>query len=182
METPSLPNRPPLLRDPSYSGAMPKTHHYSTHLTWTGNLGAGTADYAAYSRDHEVSAPGKLAPIPGSSDPKFRGDPTRYNPEELLVASLSQCHMLWYLHLCAANEVVVEAYEDNPSGTMLEESDGSGVFTEVTLRPTVTVSATSDSRRAAELHNVAARLCFIAKSVRFPVRHEPRVEQSTRLA
>lgn len=156
---------------------MSKTHQYNTHLNWTGNLGAGTSDYAAYSRDHVVSAPGKLTPIPGSSDPAFRGDPARYNPEELLVASLSQCHMLWYLHLCAVNEVVVETYEDNPTGTMLEEANGSGVFTEVILRPTVTVSAGSDVRRAAELHNVAAQLCFIAKSVRFPVRHEPRVEQ-----
>ncbi len=161
-----------------YAFYMAKAHQYKTRVQWTGNLGPGTTAYDSYSRDHEVAAPGKIVAIPGSSDPNFRGDATRYNPEELLVASLSQCHMLWYLHLCAVNKVVVEAYQDEAIGTMAEKDDGSGSFTEVILRPVVTISPDSDVRHAAELHNVAAKLCFIANSVRFPVRHQPQVNQS----
>ncbi len=163
---------------PAYSLCMATTHQYVTSVRWTGNLGVGTTGYADYSRDHEVAAPGKTVPIPGSSDPQFRGDAARYNPEELLVASLSQCHMLWYLHLCAVNAVVVEAYVDSAFGNMVEKANGSGAFSEVVLRPHVTISAASDIRRASELHNVAAKLCFIANSVKFPVRHEPQMDSS----
>jgi organic hydroperoxide reductase OsmC/OhrA len=157
-----------------------RLHEYKTTLCWTGNLGTGTSHYTAYGRDHEVAGPGKASIIEGSSDKAFRGDGSRYNPEELLVASLSQCHLLWYLHLCAVNEVVVEAYEDAASGTMLEESDGSGQFTQVVLRPLVTVSYECDLERAKELHHEAGRLCFIARSVKFPVLHEPSVLRGAR--
>src|SRR5208337_3980000 len=122
---------------------MHREHHYSTKIVWTGNTGKGTADYRAYARDHEIRAPGKPI-IPGSSDPAFRGDLARYNPEDLLVASLSACHMLWYLHLCAANGVVVMEYEDAAQGTMVEKADGSGAFVEVTLRPAVKIAADAD--------------------------------------
>jgi len=154
---------------------MSHEHHYSTSLKWTGNLGTGTSDYKAYSRNHDVSAPDKYAVISGSSDPHFRGDATRYNPEELLVCALSQCHMLAYLHLCAVNKIVVIDYEDAASGTMVTERDGSGKFTDVLLRPVVTVTPESDAKLAAELHHEAHRLCFIANSVSFPVRHEPKI-------
>ncbi|MCU1328737.1 MAG: peroxiredoxin [Bryobacterales bacterium] len=154
---------------------MTNEHHYSTTVRWTGNLGAGTSAYNAYSRNHEVSAPNKAAGIEGSSDPHFRGDKTRYNPEELLVAALSQCHLLAYLHLCATNKIVVETYEDNASGTMILAKDGSGRFTEVTLNPVVTISSESDEALAQELHHEAHRLCFIANSVNFSVTHIPRV-------
>ena len=148
-------------------------HQYTTHIRWTGNQGTGTSEYRAYSRNHEITAPKKSAPIAGSSDPHFRGEAARYNPEDLLVASLSACHMLSYLHLCAINGVVVTAYEDEATGAMRENKDGSGEFTEVMLRPRVTVTAASDRTRAMQLHEEAGKLCFIARSVNFPVRHEP---------
>lgn len=154
---------------------MSHDHHYSTSLKWTGNLGTGTSAYNAYSRNHEVSVAGKYGPILGSSDPHFRGDKTRYNPEELLVAALSQCHLLSYLHLCAINNIVVTEYTDEAWGTMVTARDGSGKMTDVLLRPVVTVTAESDAALALELHHEAHRLCFIANSVAFPVRHEPQV-------
>lgn len=150
-----------------------RKHEYAIALRWIGNRGTGTSGYRAYGRDHEITGPLKASLLHGSSDHAFRGDSSRYNPEDLLVASLSACHMLSYLHLCAVNGVVVTAYEDDAAGTMEESSDGSGRFTEVTLRPRVTITAESDARRALELHQEAGRLCFIAKSVNFPVRHDP---------
>lgn len=151
---------------------MDKRHTYSVRLDWTGNQGTGTSSYRAYSRSHELSAPGKEA-IAGSSDPTFRGDPARWNPEELLVASLSACHQLWYLHLCAEAEIVVQAYSDDASGVMIEQPDGAGQFESVTLRPHVTLAPGSDETVARELHHAAAEKCFIARSVSFPVHHEP---------
>lgn len=145
-----------------------KLHQYEVGVVWTGNAGEGTASYRSYRRDHDVVVAGK-PPIPGSSDPKFRGDPSRYNPEELLVASLSACHMLWYLHLCAVNEVVVLEYRDAASGTLAESEDGSGLFTRVVLRPVVKIAETSDREKALALHQEAHHLCFIARSVNFPV-------------
>ncbi|GGO80483.1 OsmC family protein [Nonomuraea cavernae] len=153
---------------------MSREHRYHTTVTWTGNLGEGTSGYRTFSRDHEVSAEGKPA-VHGSSDPAFRGDPARWNPEELLVASVSQCHMLWYLHLCATNGIVVTSYVDEAEGTMAEESGGAGRFTSVTLRPTVTIAAPEVHDKAVELHHEANRMCFVANSVNFPVRHEPRI-------
>lgn len=151
-----------------------RAHHYATTITWTGNTGAGTADYRSYRRDHLIESAGK-PPLPGSSDPAFRGDPARYNPEELLVASLSACHMLWYLHLCAVNGIVVTAYDDRAAGVMHERTDGSGYFTEVTLAPRVEITPESDRERAMALHDDAHRLCFVASSVNFPVRHRPEI-------
>ena len=152
-----------------------RTHSYQTRVEWTGNLGQGTTDYRAYSRDHVVSAPGRPE-LAGSSDPAFRGDATRYNPEDLLVASLSSCHMLWYLHLCSAAGIVVLAYRDEAAGTMVEDEGGGGRFTAAVLRPAVTLAAEADVARALALHEEAHRLCFIANSVNFPVGIEPRVE------
>ncbi|MFD9702295.1 OsmC family protein [Lentzea sp. NPDC059081] len=150
------------------------THQYEVDVVWTGNTGDGTSGYQAYERAHEVMVEGKPT-IPGSSDPSFRGDRGRYNPEELLVASLSQCHMLWYLHLASVNGVVVTAYRDHATGTMAEHPDGSGRFTEVTLNPVVSVADPGTREKAQALHEKAHALCFIAASVNFPVRHEPMV-------
>jgi organic hydroperoxide reductase OsmC/OhrA len=147
-----------------------RLHHYQTQTTWTGNTGQGTADYRAYKRDHEIFVAGKSAPIPGSSDAAFRGDPTRYSPEELLVSTLSTCHMLWLLHLCADAGITVTAYTDQARGVMAENPDGSGHFTEVTLHPVMTITDSSRVREAAALHAKAHELCFIANSVNFPVR------------
>jgi organic hydroperoxide reductase OsmC/OhrA len=157
----------------------PNTHRYQLTVVWSGNRGQGTAGYRAYRRDHEVVA-GERPPIRGSSDPGFRGDAERWDPERLLVASLSQCHLLWYLHLCAASGVVVITYEDHPEGVLVQSDDGGGRFSEVTLRPTVTVSDGSMIEPAVELHGRAHELCFIANSVNFPVRHEPVVQLSQR--
>ena len=144
-----------------------KTHAYATSLQWTAE-GEGTTSYRSYRRDFTIASPGK-PPIAGSSDPAFRGDPSRYNPEELLVASLSACHMLWYLHLCSTKRIVVLAYRDNAIGTMRESADGSGEFQRVELRPVVAIVPEGDQARALALHEEAHRLCFIARSVNFPV-------------
>lgn len=151
---------------------MPKQHQYSIIIKWTGNKGQGTCDYHSYDRSHDITAKGKTD-IKGSSDPAFRGDATRYNPEDLLIASLSACHMLWFLHLCAAEGVVVVDYYDNASGIMEETANGSGHFTEVTLLPTVIVAEISMIDTANELHKKANELCFIANSCKFPVYHKP---------
>ncbi len=143
-------------------------------MTWTGNSGSGTSAYGAFERSVEVSADGKPA-IPGSADPAFRGDRGRWNPEELLVASLSQCHLLWYLVLCAKEGIVVTGYVDRPTGTLVETPDGSGHFEEVTLRPVVTVADGERIDRATALHARAHDMCFVANSVNFEVRTEPTV-------
>lgn len=149
-----------------------KLHTYSVCLQWTGNDGEGTKNYRSYRRDHLIEAADKPC-IPGSSDPCFRGDSSRYNPEELLVASLSACHMLAYLHLCAVNQICVTDYSDEPLGEMHERKDGSGEFVRVTLKPMVRVTPDSDVEKALALHNEAHRLCFIANSVKFAVEVSP---------
>src|SRR5438445_8308358 len=123
------------------------SHNYDVSITWTGNNGDGTKTYRSYRRDHVISAANKPE-VPGSSDPSFRGDPSRYNPEDLLVASLSACHMLSYLHLCAVNHITILDYRDAALGLMDENSDGSAQFTRVTLRPTVKISPGDDQAKA----------------------------------
>ena len=148
-------------------------HHFAVALEWTGNRGTGTSDYRAYGRDHVVRAEGKHE-ISGSSDRVFHGDADRWNPEELLIAALSQCHLLSYLHVAASNGVVVTDYADDATGVMEQTADGGGHFTGVTLRPVVTISA-GDPDLALSLHHEASLKCFIANSMNFPVAHEPRV-------
>ena len=147
-----------------------KTHQYQVDIVWTGNTGQGTANYRSYERSHDISVTGK-PPISGSADPAFRGDKTRYNPEEMLVASISTCHMLWYLHLCSTKGIIVSHYEDHPVGTMVEAADGSGHFVEVTLKPKITL-VRGDRSVAEQLHDDAHHVCFIANSVNFPIRCE----------
>ena len=152
---------------------MPRDHHYSAHLVWTGAARGPTKDYASYSRDYVVKIAGK-PDLFGSSDPLFRGDPQRHNPEDWLVAALSACHMLTYLAICVRKRIQVLAYEDEAGGTMVLEGGG-GRFTEVVLRPKVTLVAGSDAAAAEALHDQAHHDCFIASSVNFPVRHEAKV-------
>jgi organic hydroperoxide reductase OsmC/OhrA len=154
-----------------------KEHNYEIRMEWTGNDGEGTKAYKSYRRDHVIKSAGKPE-IPGSSDPNFRGDASRYNPEELLVASLSSCHMLWYLHLCAMNHIVVVDYQDDASGVMRENADGSGEFLRVNLKPVVKVRAGADYAKTMELHHEAHRLCFIARSVNFPVEVTPEIQEA----
>jgi organic hydroperoxide reductase OsmC/OhrA len=152
---------------------MGALHSYTVDVRWTGAGHTGTTSYTAYSRDHEVVVAGHPTLL-ASSDPAFRGDPTRYSPEELFVATLSQCHMLWFLHLAAQDGVVVVGYRDEAVGTMRVESAGAGQFTEVMLHPRITVRGEDvTDERVAALHGRAHDHCFIARSVNFPVRHEP---------
>jgi organic hydroperoxide reductase OsmC/OhrA len=154
---------------------MARTHRYSITVRWTGNTGPGTLDYRSYERRHEISAGAEKAAIAGSSAPEFRGDAGRWNPEELLIASLSACHKLWYLHLCADAGVQVISYVDHAEGVMEEADDGSGRFALVLLRPEVTVTRTTQLEKCHQLHEAARRMCFVANSVNFPVRHEPKI-------
>ncbi len=149
-------------------------HDYDVTVTWAGDRGTGTSSYTAYGREHEVSAAGP-PPIPGSSDQAFRGDPARWNPEQLLVAALAQCHLLWYLHLAAQAGVVVTAYTDRAHGVMVTEASGAGQFERVVLRPRVTISAGSDPEAARAAHARVPDYCFIARSVSFPVEHQPEI-------
>ncbi|HLV56894.1 MAG TPA: OsmC family protein [Actinotalea caeni] len=151
-------------------------HSFSVNVTWTGAGSEGTTSYTSYSRDHEVVVEGK-PPLLGSADAAFRGDASRYSPEDLFVASLSQCHMLWALHMAARAGVVVVGYSDRATGTMRVESAGAGQFVEVTLRPQLTVVRDVDEAVVAKIHDDAHAHCFIARSVNFPVRHVPLVTE-----
>lgn len=148
-------------------------HRYATSVEWRAN-GDGTKGYTRYSRNHAIVVAGKPE-ILGSSDPLFRGDASRYSPEELLVASLSACHMLWYLHLCAMNRITVIAYLDEATGAMEESADGGGRFVRVVLAPRVTIAA-GNRDQALALHGQAHHHCFIANSVNFPVDVVPTVD------
>jgi organic hydroperoxide reductase OsmC/OhrA len=154
--------------------ATTRGHRYAVSVSWSGNLGSGTSGYRDYSRNHEIGADGKPV-IQGSADPAFRGDPSRWNPEELLVASLSACHKLWYLHLAAEARIIVTSYTDRAEGVMEVGRDGAGRFKSVVLRPTVTVAKGSDVGRARALHKPAHEKCFIANSMNFPVECEPEI-------
>jgi len=153
---------------------MEKRHYYELTTAWTGNKGTGTDGYQRYDRSYTLSCKDKPA-IYGSSDPAFRGDKHKYNPEELLVASLSSCHMLWYLHLCAEAGVIVVAYIDQAEAIMVESPDGGGKFEAVTLKPLVTVKSVDMVEAAKGLHQKANELCFIANSVNFQVFHQAEI-------
>lgn len=152
-----------------------KEHLYRVAVKWTGNTGTGTSNYRSYERAHEIQVAGKPM-ILGTSDMVFRGQPGRYNPEELLVASLSACHQLWYLHLCADHGIIVVNYEDSAEGILEESPDGSGQFKEVILYPKVMLAPGSDQEKALSLHDIAHEKCFIARSVNFPVTCKPKVK------
>jgi len=153
---------------------MKERHHYFSEIKWAGNRGIGTTDYKSYDRAYTIRINNK-AIIQGSSDAAFRGDSTKHNPEELLLASLSSCHMLWYLHLCSDEGIVVTEYIDNAKAEMKEEPNGSGRFVLVTLFPEVTVTESSMIEKAEAMHKKANEMCFIANSVNFPVKHHPTI-------
>ncbi len=155
---------------------MAKDHKYHLQIEWTGNTGVGTREYKSYERSHTISSEGKPT-LQGSADPAFLGDLHAWNPEDLLVAALSSCHMLSYLHLCTVAGIVVLSYQDDAEGTMSLES-GVGRFTNVTLHPTVTISDASKSDLAHQLHEKAHKQCFIANSVNFAVESQPAIKTS----
>lgn len=148
-----------------------KTHRYKIKVEWTGNDGRGTLNYKSYSRDHEIFIEGKSNKIKGSSDPSFLGNKARYNPEDLFLSSISSCHMLWYLHLCSVNNIIVTQYLDNATGVMEETKNGSGRFVEVTLHPQVKITDQNLIAKANELHHEANKMCFIANSCNFNIQH-----------
>ena len=149
-----------------------KKHEYQTKITWTGNQGEGTKKYNSYTRDYSIQILNK-AVIQGSSDPAFLGDANKHNPEDLLVSSISSCHMLWFLHLASTKGIVVVNYTDNATGVMIEKEDGSGYFESVTLNPVVTITEASRIKETNELHQLANQYCFISNSLNFKVKHQP---------
>jgi organic hydroperoxide reductase OsmC/OhrA len=151
-----------------------KEHHYTATIHWTGNKGTGTSSYRSYERSHTISIDHKTT-IEGSSDPAFRGDKTKHNPEDMFLSSLSSCHMLWYLHFCSEEGIIVMDYTDKAMGTMEETANGSGHFKEVILNPTVIVTEEAMVEKAIQLHKKANEFCFIANSVNFAVKHNPTV-------
>lgn len=153
---------------------MNPEHQFAVSLEWQGNRGTGTSGYREYGRVHTVAAAGKHD-ISGSSARVFHGDHDRWNPEEMLISALSQCHLLSYLHVATHHGVIVTAYTDSAVGTLAVDRDGGGHFTSVTLRPRVTVASAEMAERAQTLHREAAAKCFIAASVNFPVGHETSV-------
>ena len=156
-----------------------KAHHYAAHLIWDGNLGDGTATYAGYGRQHHIVIAGK-PDLTGSSDPMFRGEAEKHNPEDLFLAAISSCHMLAYLALCARKGICVTAYEDAASGTLVFDGTGGGKFEEVTLRPVVTITD-GDPELAAQLHETAHSQCFIASSCSVPIRNEATIRVAERV-
>lgn len=150
---------------------MMKEHKYQAVITWTGNLGKGTSSYREYERSHSIEIEGKKV-IEGSSDPAFRGDSSKHNPEDLFLSSISSCHMLWFLHLCTIEKIVVTNYVDRAEGIMKENKDGSGFFEEVTLKPEVTVLEERMAEKLDSLHEKANKMCFIANSCNFPIHHK----------
>lgn len=156
---------------------MPDKHTFPSHIKWTGNKGTGTSTYRAYDRTWDLAVAGKPV-VSCSNDPMLGGDPSKYNPEDLLITALASCHMLWYLHLCSQAHVVVTEYEDTPIGIGESEPSGKGRFLEAILRPKITITEDSSFEKAIELHQEIHQYCFIARSVNFPVTIEPVVTQS----
>jgi len=154
--------------------ALNKKHVYTSHLVWTGNSGTGTSAYRAYERTWDLKMDGKQT-IHCSNDPLLGGDKSKYNPEDLLLAALSSCHMLWYLHLCSDAGITVLSYEDRPEGIGELEASGKGKFTAAILKPNIEITADSDPKLAKEIHDKIHEFCFIARSVNFPVTYEPEI-------
>ncbi len=148
------------------------THDYTTRIQWTGNRGEGTAHYKAYDRTWDIAVPGKSV-VHCSNDPLLGGDPSKMNPEDLLLSTLSACHMLWYLHYASDAGIVVTSYSDAPLGVGEVGRGGAGRFVKVVLRPHVGVAAGADLAVAAAVHYRIHEVCFIARSVNFPVEYEP---------
>jgi organic hydroperoxide reductase OsmC/OhrA len=157
---------------------MTGEHTYQLTTTWTGNRGLSTTGYRDYDRSVTVEVIGKPVLL-GSADKPFRGDAARWNPEDLLLAALSQCHLLSYLHACVTRRVVVTGYTDRASGVIVLDGRGGGAFREAVLRPLVVVTEASMTEAAREAHVLAHGWCFIANSVNFPIRVEPTVEPAS---
>lgn len=148
-----------------------KTHDYETTVIWTGNRGDGARTYRGYDRTWDMAAAGKM-PLHCSNDPLLGGDPTKYNPEDLLLSALSSCHMLWYLHLATSAGITVHSYRDTPIGVGETAPNGAGRFLRATLRPEIEIAAGCDIQTADSLHHEVHKYCFIARSVAFPIDYQ----------
>lgn len=149
-------------------------HSYKINLVWTGNKGSGTSSYRAYNRDYNLEIDGKPT-LQGSSDPGFLGDARKHNPEDLFLASIASCHMLWYLHLASTAGIIVTDYQDRAEGKMAINPDGSGEFVSITLRPQVTITDGSMTALAEKIHGDVGQMCFIARSIKTPINHHTTV-------
>lgn len=149
-----------------------KSQEYRVRIAWTGNRGTGTSAYRAYDRNWDLESPGKPV-VHCSNDPALGGDPSRYNPEDMLVTAIASCHMLWYLHLCSVAGIIVTSYSDEPVGVMGLQIDGAGQFEKVTLHPRIALKPGSNVEKARALHGEIHKYCFVSRSVNFPVLHEP---------
>lgn len=156
---------------------MAKEHAYPARIVWTGNRGEGTRHYKGYERTWDLALEGKPV-VSCSNDPVLGGDPSKYNPEDLLIASVASCHMLWYLHLCSNAGITVLSYEDNPVGNGVMHPNASGNFTSATLHPKITVAAGDDLEKARAIHGDVHKYCFIARSVNFPISFEPEIVEA----
>ena len=153
---------------------MNKIHDYMANIIWTGNLGTGTSGYKDYARSYDISATGKPI-ILGSADPAFRGEALKWNPEDLLLSTIASCHMLWYLHFCADNHIIVEDYRDAITGKLEVDEKGLGKFIEATLNPVVRIKNSEQIDLAMSLHQEAHKFCFIANSLNFNVSINPSI-------
>ncbi|MGQ7846826.1 OsmC family protein [Granulosicoccus sp. 3-233] len=153
---------------PTPKSDSPRQHDYTARIEWTGNTGQGTSSYHAYQRSWDISTPGKPT-VHCSNDPLLGGDPDRHNPEDLLLTTVSACHMLWYLHLASNQGIVVQGYVDNPVGVGETSPNGAGRFLSATLHPRIRLSAGSDCQQADAVHGLIHQYCFIARSLNFPV-------------
>lgn len=150
---------------------MKQEHTYTTRIVWTGDRGEGTTHYHSYDRTWNIAIPGKPV-IECSNDPLLGGDPSRPNPEDLLISALSACHMLWYLHLASQAEMIVRGYTDQPVAIGETEPDGAGRFLKATLRPHIIVAPGTNLKTADELHPQIHQFCYIARSVCFPIEYQ----------
>lgn len=153
---------------------MSKQHDFISKVVWTGNRGEGTKSYNGYDRTWDMAVDGKEV-VHCSNDPLLGGDPSKYNPEDILISALSSCHMLWYLHLCSNAKVTVLSYEDNAVGIGESEPSGKGRFIKAILKPTIIITHDSDADKALQLHDEIHQYCFIARSVNFEVEYEPTI-------
>jgi organic hydroperoxide reductase OsmC/OhrA len=152
-----------------------KSHYYQSQIKWTGNTGKGTKSYTSYERSYDIIINGKPT-LKGSADPAFKGDSKLHNPEDLFLSSISSCHMLWYLHLCAENNITVIDYTDNATAEMQLTSEGKGQFTKATIKPEVIILERDKIELAKKLHKKANEFCFIANSCNFPINHHPTIK------
>ena len=140
-------------------------------LSW--QKGEAPFTYEAYPRNHEIAFKDGAERLTASAAGAYRGDTSKADPEDLLVAALSSCHMLSFLAIAAKKRLTVLSYDDDAAG-FLEQEGGKLWMTRVVLRPKVTFEPQLQPQLLAEIHHLAHESCFIANSVKTNVTVEPR--------